>query len=185
MHQIYTDFGEKPADLPQPCGVWIYGEPGCGKTTAARTEYGTYYSKPCNKWWDGFDPSKHNAAVIDDIDPRHNCLAHHVKEWCDKWSFTGEVKCGTRSLRPQVVIITSNYSIDEVFKEAGPVCVDAITRRCKIIHMHKSLSPMVTERPAPQEEEREESPDIEVSERPSTGQVVTPGQRRMFLDIQN
>lgn len=168
MHQIHTDSGEKPADLDSPCGVWIYGETGSGKTTAARTEYGTYFSKPCNKWWDGYDPNIHECVVIDDIDPKHSCLAHHVKLWTDKWSFTGEVKNGTRSLRPKKVVITSQHTIQEVFNDAGPEAVEAITRRCKVIHKWKDC-----------DDTQEDSPDIEVE------RVITPGQRRMFLDIQN
>lgn len=139
INQIMTDNMVKPPDLIAPCGVWIYGETGCGKTTAARTEYGSYFSKPRNKWWDGYQPEQHECVVVDDLSPKHHMLAAHVKDWADKWSFTGEVKGGTRSLRPVKVIITSQYSIAEVFKEAGEEDIAAIERRFKVIHMHKDL----------------------------------------------
>lgn len=136
MQQIATDNMVKPADLEETCGVWLYGESGCGKTTAARTEYGTYFSKPCNKWWDGYQDE--DCVVIEDMDPDHNKLAYHLKLWTDKWSFTAEVKGGTRSLRPKKVIITSQYSIEEVFHDSIQT-QDALNRRCKVIHMHKNL----------------------------------------------
>lgn len=138
MHQIATDNMQKPDDLETTCGIWIYGETGCGKTTEARTQYGTYFSKPCNKWWDGYQ--NEDCVVIEDMDPNHSKLAYHLKLWTDKWSFTAEVKGGTRSLRPKAVIITSQHTIEEVFKEEGPEAVAAMQRRCKVIHMHKQLN---------------------------------------------
>lgn len=34
-------------------GLWIWGEPGAGKSTLARKHNG-YYLKAQNKWWDGY-----------------------------------------------------------------------------------------------------------------------------------
>lgn len=138
LHQIATDNMTAPPDLEQPCGLWIYGESGSGKTHMARNDYGTYYSKNCNKWWDGY--LDQDTVIIEDMDPNHAKLAHHIKLWTDKWSFTAEIKGGTRSLRPKLVIITSQYSIDEVFREEGTEAIAAIKRRCKIIHKHIELN---------------------------------------------
>lgn len=137
MHEIATAHMVKPPNLEECCGIWIYGESGSGKTTSARTEYGDYYCKSANKWWDGYQGE--DTVIIEDLDPNHKCLAHHLKLWMDKWSFPAEVKGGMRCLRPQRVIITSQYSIEEVFRDE-PATVAAITRRCKVIHMHKSLN---------------------------------------------
>lgn len=136
MQQIATDNMVRPDDLDRPCGIWIYGETGCGKTTSARTEYGTYFSKTCNRWWDGYQGE--DCVIIDDMDPNHNKLAYHLKLWTDKWSFTAEVKGGTRSLRPPIVIITSQYTIAQCFPDS-PETVSALTRRCKVVHMFPEL----------------------------------------------
>lgn len=133
IHQIATDNMVKPPDLEAPCGVWITGQTGCGKTTKARTEYGTYYSKPCNKWWDGYQ--NEDCVIIEDMAPNHSKLSYHLKLWADKWSFLGEIKGGTRQLRPKRVIVTSQYSIFEVFKEEGAKEVEAIERRFEVIDM--------------------------------------------------
>lgn len=87
----------------------MWGEPGTGKTTFARTEYpGSLYIKPQSKWWDGYSGQK--TVVLDDLDS--DCLGHYLKIWGDKWAATGEVKGGTVPLKYDRFIVTSNYSIE-------------------------------------------------------------------------
>lgn len=91
-------------------GIWIWGPPGTGKTTFARTEYAEpsqIYVKAQNKWWDGYTGQK--VVVLDDLDS--DCLAHYLKIWADKWSFLGEVKGGTVAPVYETFVVTSNYSI--------------------------------------------------------------------------
>ena len=52
---------EQISNLKQPAynhdtvrGVWIWGEPGTGKTHYAREKYPNCYIKAQNKWWDGY-----------------------------------------------------------------------------------------------------------------------------------
>lgn len=44
-------------------------------------------------------------------------LGHYLKIWADHYSCSGEVKGGTIPLFHKKLIITSNYSIGELFKE--------------------------------------------------------------------
>lgn len=138
MHKMAVDKITKPPSLTTKCGVWIYGETGCGKTWAARNNYGTYYSKMCNKWWDGFQ--NEDCVIVEDMDPSHSKMAHHIKIWMDEWSFLGEVKGSACQIRPKKVIVTSQYTIAEVFHDQGERAIEAITRRCEVIHMHKRLA---------------------------------------------
>lgn len=82
------------------------------------------FIKPINKWWDGY--KNQEIVLIEDWDKTHRILAHHIKIWADRYRFTGEMKGSSRVIRPKLIVITSNYRIDECFE--GPD-IDAIKRR--------------------------------------------------------
>lgn len=92
---------------------WWYGDSGSGKSLTARRENPDHYLKHPNKWWDGYNGQQ--CVIIDEWQPSHSMLAHHLKEWCDHHAFCAEVKGGTMCIRPPKVIITSNYSLEECF----------------------------------------------------------------------
>lgn len=108
-------------------GLWFYGPPGTGKSHAAR-QYENVYLKSQSKWWDGY--SGEATVILDDLDS--DCLAHYLKIWADKWSCTGETKGGTVPLQHTTFIVTSNYSIDDLFKD--PEMRAAIARRFVVTH---------------------------------------------------
>lgn len=67
---------------------------------------------------------------MDDLDS--DCLAHYLKIWADKWGTMGEVKGGTVGLTYEKFIVTSNFSIDELFQKQPLATRDAIKRRFKV-----------------------------------------------------
>lgn len=86
--------GREPYEHDDVRGHWLWGEPGTGKTTFARTEYGPpneVFIKSQSKWWDGY--TGQSVVVLDDLDS--DCLTHYLKIWADKWACTGEIKGGT------------------------------------------------------------------------------------------
>lgn len=111
---------------------WIYGFPGVGKSYCVRLAFPTFYSKPCNKWWDGY--SGEEKVLIDDFDKNHQVLGHHLKIWGDNYSFTAEIKGGQIYPTYDQLVITSNYSPREIFGEDEMLCA-AIERRYQVIHM--------------------------------------------------
>lgn len=127
-----------PNDLPQTekYGKWFYGPPRTGKSHRARTEFAPVYLKDLNKWWDGYDGELN--CLIDEIAPEHSgYMVSFLKRWADRWKFGAETKGGRMVIRPALILVTSNYSIDQVFASASDVDRDAIKSRFEEIEMNE------------------------------------------------
>lgn len=131
LKRIAFDHQPMPADAGATTGVWIYGPPGVGKSRGARERYPGAYLKLCNKWWDGYTGEKY--VIIDDFDTCHTVLSHHLKLWADRYAFSAEQKGSTIRIRPEVICITSNYKIEDLWTDQS--VVEALKRRFKCIHM--------------------------------------------------
>ena len=125
IHSLYSEV----ADRPELDNVWVQGHTGCGKSRWVRETYPVFYTKPMNKWWDGY--AGEEVVVLDDFDPRHaEHLSYYLKIWADHYSFNAEVKGGMIRVRPKTVIVTSQYAIEDCFKETAER--DAIARRFRV-----------------------------------------------------
>lgn len=123
-------------------GIWLWGPPGTGKSHFARETYPNAYLKSQNKWFDGYDQQEN--IILDDFDRVGVCLGHYLKIWADKWACTGEFKGGTTQLVHKNFVITSNYSIRELFGE-DDVLFKAIQRRFKVTHFSDSVFNQINE----------------------------------------
>ncbi|ALE29546.1 replication associated protein [Lake Sarah-associated circular molecule 6] len=104
----------RPSDSEELTGLWIYGPSGCGKSKYVRDTYGQdFYYKLANKWWDGY--RQEETVLIEDLGTEHDKLGHHLKLWSDRYAFSGETKGGMLSCRPKRIVVTSQYSIEEIF----------------------------------------------------------------------
>lgn len=132
---------QKPYIRADVCGLWIFGEPGTGKSDYASTLYPSAYRKAQNKWWDGYAGEK--VVILDDLDSP--ALCHHLKIWADKWACTGETKGGTVHLKHDVFIVTSNYKISEIVSKNQDqpdfAMIAALERRFKTLEIRKKFYP--------------------------------------------
>lgn len=122
--KLVLDKPYTPADLR---GVWYWGPPGSGKSRRARFENPGAFLKSQSKWFDGYAGEK--AIILDDLDT--NVLGHYLKIWGDRYACTGETKGGTVNLQHDVIVVTSNYSIEQLWKDDENM-QEAINRRFKV-----------------------------------------------------
>lgn len=124
----------KPKDCDHLRGIWIYGPSGSGKSLWVRDHIpaSDLYDKNVNKWWDGY--LKQKFVVIDDWMPEHEFLAYHLKKWSDRYACTLETKGGAVSANYEWLIITSQYKIEDCFKD--PESVSAISRRFQVYNIN-------------------------------------------------
>ena len=121
----------QPYEHPTVRGIYYWGPPGTGKSHTARSLCPeSLCIKAQSKWWDGYAGESH--VLLDDLDG--NFLGHHLKIWADKCACTGEIKGGVVTLCHTTFIITSNYSINHLWKD-DPVMAAAIKHRFKVTNM--------------------------------------------------
>lgn len=130
LKKIAKDNMTKPEDLEDVCGFWLYGPAGTGKTTYARSEFPGAFIKSRDRWWDGYQGQE--VVILDDLDKYNVALGGYLKDWADKWSFKAESKGSVEWLRPKKFIVTSQYSIDEIFEDKETR--EALHRRYKCKH---------------------------------------------------
>lgn len=113
-------------------GLWIFGEPGSGKSRYVRDNYDEIYWKPQNKWFDGY--SGEDVILIDDLDKGGTFLSHYLKIWGDRYACTGETKGGTVNLTHKKIIITSNYHPSDLWPDDDKL-LEAILRRYEVMEI--------------------------------------------------
>lgn len=136
IKKIQQEFKIQPANLTWAEGDqpnwWIHGPTGTGKSYLARDMLGQkFYAKnAANKWWDKYNGEEN--VLIEDMDLSHVYQGFYLKIWADKYAFPVEVKCSGDVIRPKVIIVTSNYSLRDVFPD--PAIHEPLERRFKTVH---------------------------------------------------
>lgn len=113
---------------------WWVGPTGSGKSRRLWELYPDHYSKGLNKWWCGYGDEP--VVAIEEMDPDHGkYLGHFLKIWADRYPFSPEIKgAHIKKIRPEKIIVLSNYTIDECFERAQDRL--PIKRRFKTVHFH-------------------------------------------------
>jgi len=129
IRRIEKDYMPPVERLSAPCGVWIFGLSGCGKTRSVLDAYPDLYPKPRNQWWDGYQ--REDIVLLDDVDKFDVGLGGKLKHWADSYPFIGENKGGSLKIRPKKFFVTSQYTIEGIWQDEETR--DALNRRFTVI----------------------------------------------------
>lgn len=114
---------------------WWVGKTGTGKSRRLWEMHPDHYAKSLNKWWDGYEDE--SIVAIEEMNPdAGKFMGSFIKIWADRYPFSPEVKgAHLKRIRPEKVIILSNYTIDECFEKVQDR--DPIKRRFRVIEFHE------------------------------------------------
>lgn len=129
LRRIERDYMPAMERLDGPCGIWIHGVAGCGKTRTVMDAYPEVYPKPRNIWWDGYQNEE--VVLLDDVDIYDIRLGGLLKHWADAYPFIGEAKGTSRKIRPRKLFVTSQYRIEDIWQDQPTR--EALGRRFHVI----------------------------------------------------
>ena len=123
INKIAAKYQKPPPKLSELDNLWLVGPAGTGKSTYVHDQYPGGYKKSFTKWWCGYnvDDEGHSTVILDDLHPRWS-EKELLKNWADVFSFVAETKGGSMQIRPQRIVVTSNYTIEQVLLFRKPFC---------------------------------------------------------------
>lgn len=102
--------------------IWLHGYPGTGKTAILNYIYPKYYKKNLhNKFFDLFETNTHTHIMLEDLDHEavERLSINFIKTICDESGFPIDQKYKTPQLVRTTVLVTSNFTIDQLVSD-GP-----------------------------------------------------------------
>lgn len=131
LKRIASDYVVKPTPLDCSC-YWIYGPTGTGKSHVVETAFPSCYKKNMDdpKWFDGYQGE--DVVYLEDVDKYQVKWGGLLKRLADRWPLLVNVKGSMLYIRPKKVIVTSNYSIEEIWSD--PATVDPLLRRFRVVN---------------------------------------------------
>ncbi len=132
LKRYHQDNPTKPGNLTKMDNVWIIAPTGYGKSYYARKKWPDNYDKSPNKWFVGYKGEK--TIICDDFSPQQCFFLYwYLKRWADIYPYPMESKGGGKLIRPDRIVITSQYTIDACFDDDETR--SAIKRRFRVKHL--------------------------------------------------
>ena len=103
--------------------IWLYGNPGTGKSAVLQVVYPNYYNKNMdNRFFDLYHPDKHTHMLLQDVDYMNveRLGIQFLKTICDEAGFPVDQKYKTPQLARTTVLVSSNFRIHDVIPEDTP-----------------------------------------------------------------
>lgn len=102
--------------------MWVHGPPGCGKSAVLSFIYPQYFKKNLhNKFFDLYDPNVHTHVMLEDLD--HEAVerlgTQFLKTLCDEAGFAVDQKYKTPQLARTAVLVTSNFTINQLISQSN------------------------------------------------------------------
>jgi len=128
LKNIKKDYQKKPSPEDVKC-FWIYGLTGTGKSYSVETTFPDCYKKSMDdlKWFDGYQGE--DVIYLEDIDKYQVKWGGLLKRLADRWPMQASIKGSMLYIRPKIVIVTSNYRIEDIWSDEQTV--DPLLRRFK------------------------------------------------------
>lgn len=108
---------KKPTSVKIHPHIWIYGFPGTGKTAIMNFLYPNTYKKDLNnRFFDLYDDKIHDHIMLEDLDHQNveKLGIQFLKTLCDESGFPIDQKYKTPQLTKSTILVTSNFSIDDI-----------------------------------------------------------------------
>lgn len=120
VERIIRELRNPPQESKKCKGIWIQGTSGSGKdyvirTTLREANIPTYISLQ-SKWFDNYEYER--VIYINDFKPdMYGTYSTILKHLADTYCSTMEVKGGFTKTNHHVLIVSSQYTIAEAFKD--------------------------------------------------------------------